>query len=215
MINPERLHAIQSELKAYNATLIAVSKKQPVSEIKTAIENGQQQFGENYVQELVEKQAQIPFAEWHFIGTLQRNKVKTITPFISMIQSVDSLKLLQEINKQAEKNKRIINCLLQVYIAKEETKNGLTEEEAIFVLQQSVQLQNIKIKGLMGMATNTAEQSIIRNEFMSLKKLYDELKQAFNFNTLCIGMSSDYRIALDCGSNMVRIGSAIFGERKR
>jgi pyridoxal phosphate enzyme (YggS family) len=201
--------------------LIAVSKTNPASVIKEAYEAGIRDFGENKVQELVEKHAQLPKdIKWHMIGHLQRNKVKYIAPFVHMIHSVDSLRLLQEIDKQAEKNKKIISCLLQVHIAKEDTKFGFNEEEleSLLVSEEIHQLKHVKICGLMGMATFTEDENQIRTEFSFLKSIFDELKKRnlpdnFNLKELSLGMSGDYLIAQEEGSTMVRIGTAIFGER--
>lgn len=202
-------------------TLVAVSKTKPVEDILSIYQCGQKVFGENKVQELCSKFESMPKdIEWHLIGHLQTNKVKYIAPFVSLIHAVDSLKLLQEINKQAQKHNRVINCLLQIYIAKEESKFGLDFDEAISILhsQEFVALEHINIVGLMGMATNTDDQSIVKKEFTQLEKFYQELKKDntivhCNFSTLSMGMSNDYALAIDCGSNMVRIGSSIFGNR--
>lgn len=196
-------------------TLIAVSKTKPNEAILEAYNAGQKDFGENYVQELVDKHEQLPKdIKWHFIGHLQSNKVKYIAPFVHLIHGIDSFKLLQEVNKQAQKNNRIINCLLQIFIAQEETKFGLSFEEcdAIFSSQEFKQLQNIKIVGLMAMASNTDNETQIRKEFKSLKDFANK-HQALNIKHLSFGMSSDYKIAIEEGSTMVRIGSIIFGER--
>jgi pyridoxal phosphate enzyme (YggS family) len=221
-VDISHLKVILTELKAHNATLVAVSKKKSADEIKQVYDAGHKIFGENYVQELKEKYEALPKdIQWHFIGHLQTNKVRVIAPFVSLIQSVDSLKLLKEINKEAKKNNRVINCLLQIHIAREETKFGLSFEEAETLLhsQELKQLKNISVTGLMGMTTLTEDETKIRNEFNSLKKFFKQLQnqpQTSNFKpqTLSMGMTSDYRIALEEGSNMVRIGSAIFGERK-
>jgi hypothetical protein len=202
-------------------TLVAVSKTKPVEDILSIYHCGQKVFGENKVQELCSKFESMPKdIEWHLIGHLQTNKVKYIAPFVSLIHAVDSLKLLQEINKQAQKYNRVINCLLQIYIAKEESKFGLDFDEAISILHspEFVALEYINIVGLMGMATNTDDQSIVKKEFTQLEKFYQELKKDntithCNFSTLSMGMSNDYALAIDCGSNMVRIGSSIFGNR--
>jgi pyridoxal phosphate enzyme (YggS family) len=202
-------------------TLVAVSKTKPVEDILSIYQCGQKVFGENKVQELCSKFESMPKdIEWHLIGHLQTNKVKYIAPFVSLIHAVDSLKLLQEINKQAQKHNRVINCLLQIYIAKEESKFGLDFDEAISILhsQEFVALEHINIVGLMGMATNSDDQSIVKKEFTQLEKFYQELKKDntivhCNFSTLSMGMSNDYALAIDCGSNMVRIGSSIFGNR--
>ncbi|MFK7000352.1 YggS family pyridoxal phosphate-dependent enzyme [Flavobacterium oreochromis] len=224
------LNNIKSTLPPH-VTLVAVSKTKPVSDLLEAYNAGQRIFGENYVQELVEKQPQLPAdTEWHFIGHLQSRKVKLIAPFVSLIHGVDSLKLLQEINKQAEKNNRVINCLLQVFIAEEESKFGLDEKELEEILhfvqtrgkaEQSEandnSLNNIKIVGFMGMATFTDDLNQIKKEFLKLKSIFDkykELKTAnCQLNTLSMGMSGDYQLAIECGSTMIRIGSSIFGTR--
>lgn len=210
---------IEHEL-AGKAKLIAVTKTKPVSLLREAYEAGSRRFGENKVQEMVDKQPQLPHdVEWHLIGHLQTNKVKYIAPFVTLIQSVDSLKLLQEINKQAAKHGRIIDCLLQIYIADEETKFGLSPDEAEALLNapELDQLVNVRVIGLMGLATNTDDESQIRREFRGLKQLYDKLatdqRPMINFRELSIGMSGDYQIAVEEGSTMVRIGSAIFGSR--
>ena len=214
MILFENYNRIIEEIKPFNASLIAVSKLKSVEDIKTLFVHGQKVFGENYVQELVDKYGTVPNAEWHFIGHLQSNKVKFIVPFISLIQGVDSISLLKEIDKQAEKAKRKINCLLQIYIAKEETKFGFSFEEATDLLNGKVldDLKNISIKGLMGMATATDDERIIRGEYKSLSNFFHKFKSE-EFSILSMGMTSDYKIALEEGSTMVRIGSAIFGER--
>lgn len=200
-----------------HVTLIAVSKTNPTQAILDAYEAGQRIFGENKVQELVDKYERLPKdIEWHMIGHLQSNKVKYIAPFVKLIHGVDSLRLLQEINKRAEQNNRIIDCLLQIHIAKEETKFGFDEKEVVEALQSEEfkKMNNIKIVGLMGMATNTDDESQIRKEFKSLKQLFDKLS-AFNFqlSTLSMGMSSDYKLAIEEGSTMIRVGSSIFGQR--
>lgn len=197
--------------------LIAVSKTKPNEAILEAYQAGQMDFGENYVQELVDKYEQLPKdIHWHFIGHLQSNKVKFIAPFVYLIHGVDSFKLLQEINKQAKKNNRVIDCLLQIYVAQEETKFGLSFEEceSIFASEEFKQLQNIKVCGFMAMASNTVNETQIRKEFKSLKNFHSKLS-ALNsqLSTLSFGMSSDYKIAIEEGSTMVRIGSIIFGER--
>jgi len=189
--------------------------------VQQAYDAGQRLFGENLVQELVEKQETLPKdIQWHLIGHLQSNKVKYIAPFISMIQSVDSLKLLEEINKHAEKNKRVIDCLIQVHIADEETKFGLDFDEVIELLrsEEFSLLKNIRIRGLMGIATNTDSEKQIKDEFYELRTFFDGIKQSFfrkndTFDTLSMGMSSDYKIAIEQGSTMVRLGSTIFGQR--
>lgn len=214
MINLDNYHRILAELKPFNAQLVAVSKTKLVEDINELMEHGQRIFGENYVQELLEKANVISDAEWHFIGHLQSNKVKSILPFTKLIHGVDSIKLLQEINKQAEKQNMIVNCLLQIYIASEETKFGLDYNEAEEFLTGPLtdQLKNVNIKGFMGMASNTEDNNLIQAEFRTLKKFYDKFKQ-LELDTLSMGMTSDYMIALNEGSTMIRIGSAIFGSR--
>ena len=218
-VNKEKYREIISELGS-NATLVAVSKTKPAEEIQGLYELGQRDFGENYVQELIEKQSQLPKdIRWHFIGHLQSNKVKQIVPFVYLIHGVDSLRLLQEINKQAAKLEKVVNVLLQVYIAKEETKFGLDEPELDVIVSagQLESLENIRICGLMGMASFTDKETTIKKEFNHLKSLYDKYAQLqipnCGFQFLSMGMSGDYRIALQEGSNMVRIGSLLFGTR--
>lgn len=201
-------------------TLVAVSKTKPNEAILEAYQAGQRVFGENKVQELTEKYESLPKdIEWHMIGHLQTNKVKYIAPFVSLIHGIDSLKLLKEVNKRAKQNNRIINCLLQIHIAEEDTKFGFDENEVKDLLDcdEFKGLENLKIIGLMGMATFTVDESQIRREFKSLKSLFNQLKtlNTFNFqlSTLSMGMSGDYKIAIEEGSSMVRVGSAIFGER--
>jgi pyridoxal phosphate enzyme (YggS family) len=214
MADLQRLNKILTELAAYHATLIAVSKTKPLSEVKQVYDAGHKIFGENYVQEMKEKQQQMPDdAEWHFIGHLQSNKVKMIAPFVSLIHGVDNERVLEEINRQGEKNNRTINCLLQIYIAKEDTKFGLSFEEAGKILENRSAWSYINIKGFMGMSTNTDDTLQIRKEFSDLHKFYSEMKVTYNLSVLSMGMTNDYKIALDCGSTMVRIGSAIFGDR--
>ncbi|TDX83061.1 YggS family pyridoxal phosphate-dependent enzyme [Epilithonimonas xixisoli] len=199
-----------------NVKLVTVSKTNPAEKIKEVYDLGQRAFGENKVQELLEKQPVLPNdIEWHLIGHLQTNKVKFVAGFISMIESVDSEKLLKEIDKEALKNNRKINVLLQVKIAKEETKFGLTVVEAkdIFNKFLNGNFPNIEIKGLMGMASFVEDESQIREEFGILKQLFDELSELKPLETLSIGMSGDFPLAIECGSNSVRVGSAIFGER--
>ena len=212
-VNKEVYQKIHEELRLSNITLVAVSKTKPVEDILALYDLGHRDFGENYVQELVEKAEQLPNdIRWHFIGHLQTNKVKSIVSFIYLIHGIDSLKLLKEIDKQAEKNKRIIDCLLQVHIAQEETKFGFDEAE-LFGLDLK-QFPNVRIKGLMGMASLTDDFNKIRIEFKSLKILFEKLKtQNPELSILSTGMSADYKIAIEEGSNMVRIGSLLFGER--
>lgn len=216
----QNLQHIKSTLPEH-VTLVAVSKTKPVNDLMEAYNVGQRVFGENYVQELVDKQPQLPNdVVWHFIGHLQSNKVKYIAPFVSLIHGVDSLKLLQEINKQALKNNRVIECLLQVYIAEEESKFGLDEKELNEILhyvQNDKSLTNIKIVGLMGMSTFTDNQAQVKKEFQNLKAVFDKYKtqktENCDLKTLSMGMSGDYQLAIECGSTMVRIGSSIFGVR--
>ena len=212
-VNKEAYQKIHEELRLSNITLVAVSKTKPVEDIRELYDLGHRDFGENYVQELAEKAEQLPNdIRWHFIGHLQTNKVKSIVPFIYLIHGIDSLKLLKEIDKQAQKNKRIIDCLLEVHIAQEETKFGFDEAE-LFGLDLK-QFPNVRIKGLMGMASLTDDIHKIRIEFKSLKILFEKLKiQNPELSILSTGMSADYKIAIEEGSNMVRIGSLLFGER--
>lgn len=216
----ENLIAIKKTLP-HHVTLVAVSKTQSNDKILEAYHTGHKIFGENYVQELVQKAAELPNdIQWHFIGHLQTNKVKYIAPFVALIHGVDSFKLLKEINKQGAKNQRVINCLLQIHIAEEETKFGLNEMEFFDILNSSElpNLSHIKICGLMGMASNTNNIAKIKQEFSYLYNLFVKFKQnysSFNIDvtTLSMGMSSDYQLAVECGSNMIRIGSSIFGSR--
>jgi len=208
----ENIKHITSQIPE-NVTLIAVSKTKPNEMLLEAYESGQRHFGENYVQELVDKEAQLPKdIHWHFIGHLQSNKVKYIAPFVYLIHGVDSFSLLKEINKQAQKNNRVIDCLLQIYIAQEETKFGLDFKEASDILNsvEFKELKNIQIKGFMAMASNTENEVQIRKEFKSLKEFS---KQFPDYNTLSFGMSGDYLLAIEEGSTMIRVGSSIFGER--
>lgn len=220
-VNQQVYTHLYNELSEKGVTLIAVSKTKPVSDITELYELGHRDFGENYVQELIDKVGLLPQdIRWHFIGHLQRNKVKFILPFVHFIHSVDSLRLLLEIEKQAAKINRQVSVLLQVYIAGEETKFGLDEaelNELIDYVQQNP-LQYVQIKGLMGMASFTEDQSIIEKEFSYLRSIYDQ-HQSMHFSgavfdTLSMGMSGDYPLAIQQGSNMVRVGSIIFGSRK-
>lgn len=219
-VNKANYTTIKQELDGKKVVLVAVSKTKPAEEIQELYELGHRDFGENYVQELVEKQEKLPNdIHWHFIGHLQSNKVKYIAPFISLIQSVDSVKLLKEINKQAAKNDRIIDVLLQMHIAQEETKFGLDEKELQDLVTSSLaELQNVKIIGLMGMASFTENTEQVRKEFQYLKSVFDKYKDNqlpnLQFNTLSMGMSGDYKLAIEEGSNMVRIGSLLFGARQ-
>ena len=228
-VNIELYKEISVELKKKNVTLVAVSKTKTIADILELYNLGQRDFGENYVQELVEKYAQLPKdIRWHFIGHLQSNKVKLIAPFVSLIQSVDSEKLLKEINKEGEKNNRKINCLLEVHIAIEETKFGLDEKELEEIIkaanytnytneEKEKPYKNICIKGLMGMASFTDDEKVVKKEFQSLKLIFDGYSalSIFNFQSsiLSMGMSADYKMAIEEGSNMVRVGSLLFGKR--
>ena len=217
MVNKEAYQQLNEELRLSRLTLVAVSKTKPVEDIQELYDLGHRDFGENYVQELVDKAGKLPKdIRWHFIGHLQTNKVKIIVPFIYLIHGVDSIKLLNEINKQGEKGKRVIDCLLQVHIAQEETKFGFDENEltGLFNDLSKLGLNNVKIKGLMGMASLTDNISQVRTEFIQLRNLYKKLQASSpELQVLSMGMSSDYKIALEEKSNMVRIGSLLFGER--
>jgi len=216
----ENLRKLQQEIPS-QVKLVAVSKTKSVKEIKEAYDSGQKVFGENKVQELVTKQMELPQdIEWHFIGHLQSNKVKQIASFVQYIHSIDSLKLLAEVNKEAQKYERLINCLLQFHIASEETKFGLDEEDARSLLNSTElsEMRNIRIIGVMGMATFCTDTETIRGEFRKLKQIFCSIKQEYfpdssGFREISMGMSGDYRIAIEEGSTMVRIGSAVFGER--
>jgi hypothetical protein len=208
----DNLLKIKSTLPEH-VTLVAVSKTKPVADLMEAYNAGQRIFGENKIQEMTEKWEQMPKdIQWHMIGHIQTNKVKFMAPYVSLIHGVDSLKLLEEINKQALKNNRIIDCLLQIHIAEEETKFGLNNDELadLLVSESFKNFKNINIVGLMGMATFTENQIQIKKEFEHLKSIFDQLK---NLKTLSMGMSGDYQLAIECGSTMVRIGSSIFGGR--
>jgi PLP dependent protein len=221
-INKEKYLEILTELNG-KALLVAVSKTKPVEDILELYNLGQRDFGENYVQELVGKYEQFPKdIRWHYIGHLQSNKVKYIAPFVHLIHGVDSLSLLKEINKQGLKNNRIIDCLLQIYIAKEETKFGLDNDELDAVLTSDLtELKNIRICGLMGMASFSNNMNLVRAEFQYLKSLFDKYASLLiapdshrdQLSIVSMGMSADYKIALEEGSNMVRIGSLVFGSR--
>lgn len=214
------LKKIKEELG--EATLVAVSKTKPNEDIQAAYDAGQRVFGENKAREMEGKAEALPDdIKWHMIGHLQSNKVKYIAPFVSLIHSVDKLKLLKEINKRAKQNERVIDVLLQIHIAKEESKFGMDEEEVRELLQSDAykKFENIRVVGLMGMATLTEHQDQIKSEFSYLNSLFQQIKDAYfsdkeSFKVLSMGMSGDYKIALSCGSTMVRIGSAIFGERE-
>jgi pyridoxal phosphate enzyme (YggS family) len=216
-INVEKYKQIINELSPYKATLVAVSKIQLNSDIQALYDLGQRDFGENYVQELVDKYEALPKdIRWHFIGHLQSNKVKYIAPFVHLIQGVDSLKLLKEINKQAAKANRVIDCLLQVHIAQEETKFGMDEEELAEVRNNLSTLRNVRVCGLMGMASFSDDLSKVRNEFNGLKSICERVCEWGMVNGECVlsmGMSGDYKIALEEGSTMVRVGNLLFGGR--
>ena len=208
----DNLLKIKSTLPEH-VTLVAVSKTKPVADLMEAYNAGQRIFGENKIQEMTEKWEQMPKdIQWHMIGHIQTNKVKFMAPYVSLIHGVDSLKLLEEINKQALKNNRIIDCLLQIHIAEEESKFGLNNDELadLLVSESFKNLKNINIVGLMGMATFTENQIQIKKEFEHLKSIFDQVKI---LKTLSMGMSGDYQLAIECGSTMVRIGSSIFGGR--
>ena len=212
----QNLLSIQSALPA-QVTLVAVSKTKPISDLMEAYEAGQRIFGENKIQEMAEKWEAMPKdIQWHMIGHVQTNKVKFMAPFVSLIHGVDSLKLVQEINKQAVKANRVIDCLLQIHIAEEETKFGLDQQELTSLLSSSAfqEMRNIRIVGLMGMATFTDNKDQIKKELTHLKSIFDSFA-AHNsqFTILSMGMSGDYQLAIECGSTMVRIGSSIFGGR--
>ncbi len=223
MVNIAAWEGLVNELNPQGVTLIAVSKTKPNEDIQALYNAGQRDFGENYVQELTDKQAALPKdIRWHYIGHLQGNKVKYIAPFVHLIHAVDSYKLLKEINKEAAKNNRVIDVLLQMHIADEETKFGLDESELVELISsyetQKAELANIRICGLMGMATNTTDEQKISEEFSTLHNFFKKLA-ATNFagkdyfKTCSMGMTSDYKIAIESGSNMVRIGSLLFGSR--
>lgn len=220
-VNEVLYKSITEALSLEKVTLVAVSKTKPVEDILALYNLGQRDFGENYVQELEEKQKQLPQdIRWHFIGHLQTNKVKYIAPFVYLIHGVDSYKLLIEINKQGAKQNRVINVLLQMHIATEETKFGLDEIELEYIIKQlnNEPLQNVVIKGLMGMASFTEDKEQVKKEFASLKKTYDKYTgtntQNLQFQILSMGMSADYKLAIEQGSTLVRIGSLLFGSRK-
>jgi len=225
-INTEKYSYLLNQLNG-KATLVAVSKTKPLEDLQALYDLGHRDFGENYVQELVDKAALLPKdIRWHFLGHLQSNKVKYIAPFVHLIHGVDSLSLLKEIDKQAAKNNRVIDCLLQIHIAKEETKFGFDPSE-LTALHEFTQWKNVNILGLMGMASFSDDKNLIKKEFANLKSLFDANKQSsdkeasvntietkdFQFTVLSMGMSGDYEIALEQGSNMIRIGSLLFGER--
>lgn len=219
-VNQENYFSIYKEAQAADATLVAVSKTKPVAAIKELYNLGHRDFGENYVQELVGKETQLPKdIRWHFIGHLQSNKVKYIAPFVHLIHGIDSLKLVREVDKQAAKINRTIDVLLQVHVAQEETKFGFSEEELLNTDWETElhKLNNICVKGFMGMASFTEDVNLVRNEFKNLKRIFDQHAQHqtsnFKLQTLSMGMSADYKIALQEGSNTIRVGSLLFGKR--
>lgn len=224
-VNTEAFLEINQQLQAKQVTLVAVSKTKPVSDIQELYDLGQRDFGENYVQELAEKQVLLPNdIRWHFIGHLQSNKVKYIAPFVHMVHGVDSYKLLLEIDKQAKKFDRVINCLLQVHVAQEETKFGFNEIELVQAIdavdkyKHVGELRHVVVRGLMGMASFTGDMEQVQKEFTYLKMLFDHfatLPGNTQFDTLSMGMSSDYQLAIEEGSNLVRIGSLLFGARQK
>lgn len=215
----ENLNKIKSTLPEH-VTLVAVSKTKPVSDLMEAYDAGQRIFGENKIQEMAEKHEVMPKdIEWHMIGHVQRNKVKYMAPFVSLIHGVDNYKLLKEINKQAQKNDRIIDCLFQIKIAEEDSKFGMSAKEASEIIQSEdfSELKNIRITGVMGMATFTDDQNQIEKEFKLLKSTFEALKKLDSENcklkTISMGMSGDFKLAIECGSTMIRVGSSIFGSR--
>lgn len=221
MIQLDNYRALVAECSVHHAQLVSVSKDKSVADIQALYNTGQRVFGENRVQELTAKATQLPNdIQWHLIGHLQTNKVKLVAPFIAMIQSIDSLRLLEEVDKRAAENNRVIDCLLQVHIATEETKFGLSDGELSAMLSSASfqALRNVRICGLMGIASLTDNQDQVRAEFHSLKNLFESTRKHYfgdvtHFSQLSMGMSSDYRIALEEGSTMVRVGSLIFGSR--
>ena len=212
----ENIKKYKTELPE-DVTLVAISKTKPTEDLLEAYEAGQRHFGENKIQEMTDKWEELPKdIKWHMVGHVQRNKVKYMAPYVSLIHAVDSLKLLKEINKEADKNDRSIDCLLQIKIAEEDSKYGISAEEAKEILdsEKFKSFDRVKVKGLMGMATFTDDETQVKKEFEHLKSVFNDFKETYsNMNILSMGMSGDYKIALDCGSNMVRIGSDIFGER--
>ncbi len=213
-VNKENYSQLVENLTNKQVQLVAVSKTKPIEDILALYNLGQRDFGENYVQELVDKEAALPKdIRWHFIGHLQSNKVKYIVPFVHLIHGIDSFKLLKEVNKQAAKINRTVNCLLQIHIAEETTKFGFDEDE-LFKLNDLAELQNIRVTGLMGMASFTDNKQKVRSEFTTLKKLFNQFAEKYsNCTILSMGMSGDYEIAMEEGSNLLRIGSLLFGER--
>jgi len=212
----ENIQKYKEEL-GQEVTLVAISKTKPISDILEAYKSGQRIFGENKIQEMTGKWEALPKdIEWHMVGNVQRNKVKYMAPYVNLVHTVDSLKLLKEINKEARKNERNISCLLQIKIAEEDSKSGISAEEAKGILnsEEFLNMQNVKVVGLMGMATFTEDMEQVRKEFQALNSVFKEFKINYpQLKILSMGMSGDYKIAVDCGSNMVRIGSSIFGVR--
>lgn len=219
LVDLQAFRNLRNELTASGTTLVAVSKTKPAEAISALYAAGQRDFGENYVQELCDKYEQLPKdIRWHFIGHLQRNKVKQIAPFVHLIHGVDSLRLLEEINKQGLASNRVIPVLLQVFIASEETKFGLDTNELNEITELVIknQFPNVLVRGLMGMASFTENQDKVAKEFSVLQNIFKSFKtQLPSADTLSMGMSGDYKLALQCGSTMIRIGSALFGERKK
>lgn len=212
----EKINEFKKEVPE-DVTLVAISKTKPAEDVLEAYEARQRHFGENKIQEMTEKWKRLPKdVKWHMVGHVQRNKVKDMASFVYLVHAVDSLKLLKEINKEAEKNSRTIDCLLQIKIAEEDSKYGISAEEAEEILnsEKFKKFKNVKVTGLMGMATFTDDTTQVKKEFQHLKSVFDDFKEKYSEITiLSMGMSGDYEIALECGSNMLRIGSSIFGER--
>lgn len=211
----KNIESIKAEFTS-DVTLVAVSKTKPIQDLMEAYDAGQGIFGENKIQEMTNKWEALPKdIEWHMVGHVQTNKVKYMAPYVKMIHAVHKMKLLKEINKQAKKENRVIDCLLQMKIAEEDSKYGMTKEEIIEFLadEQLKNYTNVKLRGLMGMATFTDDKEQIKREFTLLKNLYEQLKSSYNFDVLSMGMTGDYKIAIEQGSNMIRIGSKIFGAR--
>lgn len=207
-------HSLKKELEDRGVTLVAVSKTKPVEDIRVLYDAGHRDFGENYVQELCEKQSQLPGdIRWHFIGHLQSNKVKYIASFVHLIHGVDSESLLKEIDKQARKNNRVVDCLLQMHIAQEETKFGLDKTELTALLPKLPNYPNARVAGLMGMASFSDNKTLVQSEFHTLHQTFQTIQTPQTIQTLSMGMSGDFRIALEEGSNLVRIGSLLFGAR--
>ena len=200
-----------------NVKLIAISKTKPNEDIMTAYKNGHRFFGENKIQEMSRKFSELPKdINWHMVGHVQSNKIKYMAPFVELIHGIDSFKSVRIINKEGNKNSRVINCLLQLKISDEDSKFGLEKEDLkeIIFSEEYLKMKNVKIKGIMAMATNTPDTNLIKSEFMFAKKTFDEINSSgYNLEILSMGMSNDYQLAINCGSNMIRVGSLIFGER--